>query len=306
MIKLWHLTALQMKQKTLVYGLLSEAPERSFLAGRSMLGHSRKVAKTYFSSALNPGKLRLSWREESLEISTDNGGTFSFEMESALRLADLDSIRFEGEEVLFDPKEIESYAMDSKEKLIISDLDDTVLISYTALVWKRTLNTLMTPFPRRRPVETSRKIFDLMEKEAVDFVYVSRSEYNLMPMLKAFLKHYGLPSGPIMLTPFLSLKRLVFEKKDLRFKQKRIGRLLDSSTYSQVILIGDDTQHDIEVYAELAQNYLERIKLVLIRRSGSVDDKTTSEAWKALSGLGVPAFFYDESTDIGLLKPYLI
>ena len=136
---------------------------------------------------------------------------------------------------------------DTQTPKVISDVDDTFLVSNIATLWQR-LYTLFwyTPF-KRSAVEGSK---DLYCATAAQFFYVSNSQWQLFDLLDTFRAHNGFPEGPFLL------------KQET--KQERIRTLL-SSYRGEFYLIGDDSQKDPEIYQELYAENASRIKGICIR-----------------------------------------
>ena len=84
--------------------------------------------------------------------------------------------------------------------------------------------------------------------------------------------------------------------KDPDFKVKTINWLLRHSNHEKVILFGDDTQHDLQVYAEIARTHGTRIKGVYIRQTDADLDKTDSKWWKSLKESVEKVVYFNDST----------
>lgn len=163
------------------------------------------------------------------------------------------------------------------------------------------MTTLFKTYMERKPVTSTSKIFKALGDKN-DLVYVSRSEYNLFPLLSNFMRHHDIPRGPLFLTPFISLRELIRNRKDPDFKIKTINLLLDHSNYDQIVLVGDDTQHDLHVYAEIARTYGARIRKIFIRQTDLKKDKRQSSEWQELDHYVKNMMYFNDTTDLTDLK----
>ncbi len=190
-------------------------------------------------------------------------------------------IRVEDQPLDFEKEIVHVFKVRKNRNLIISDIDDTVVVSHTNKRFKSIITTLFTTYMDRKPVTSTSKIFEALGDNQ-DMAYVSRSEYNLFPLLSNFMQHHSIPRGPLFLTPFISFGELIRNRKDPDFKIKTINLLLDHSKYEQITLVGDDTQHDLHVYAEIARKHGSRIRKIFIRQTDPRKDRRNSSEWKDL------------------------
>ena len=163
------------------------------------------------------------------------------------------------------------------------------------------MTTLFKTYMERKPVTSTSKIFDALG-EGHDIVYVSRSEYNLFPLLSNFMKHHEIPRGPLFLTPFISFRELLRNRKDPDFKIKTINLLLEHSNHRQIVLVGDDTQHDLEVYAEIARIHGPRIRKIFIRQTDLRKDRRHSSEWKELDHYVNNMVYFNDATDLTMVN----
>lgn len=153
-------------------------------------------------------------------------------------------------------------------RAVISDIDDTVLVTHTQNTFKKFRTLLVKNALKRKAVKEMKEFYDRFSDLGYPFIYVSNSEANLFPMIRLFLEHNRFPAGPIFLKPFINwnhvLKRKRRRKRELHKKEK-IKFLLEHFPGMDFILIGDDSQRDPEIYADFASEYGNRIKEIYIR-----------------------------------------
>jgi len=153
---------------------------------------------------------------------------------------------------------------DSRRPLVVSDIDDTVLVSAVTKPLSMVKLALMgDPSDREVVAGMDGLLRDLVGGSTV--FYVSTSPWNLYHRLMAILSWHDLPVGPLLLTDWgVSLKKWVTEPA-LAYKRETITRLLEDFPNHQVVLVGDSGQHDAEAYAAVARRHPDRVRAVLIR-----------------------------------------
>ena len=110
-------------------------------------------------------------------------------------------------------------------------------------------------------------IRQLKQSGATPF-YLSNSEQNLYPMLYRFLALNEFPSGPLFLRQYVHIRQYLWHKisgKKNIHKRTILEKIIELFPDKKYILIGDNTQHDLEVYLELAKLHPNNIKYIIIR-----------------------------------------
>jgi phosphatidate phosphatase APP1 len=167
----------------------------------------------------------------------------------------------------------------SSEFGVISDIDDTFLISYSTsfflkikqLIWKNAFT--------RKAFSGASTFYNALLKGFDNegrnpFFYVSSSDWNLYDLLVDFCEYQGIPKGVFFLNDFRkrdSLK-LNFWKGGLLkhgHKMEKILTIFETYPDLKFILLGDSGQKDAEIYKEIAQTFPDRILSVYIRDIGS-------------------------------------
>ena len=259
------------------------------------MGTAASIASSYFRKPCTQAELVVKWGGTSHKTQTDNFGSFVFESDRPFdEKSDLE-LFLSGGPLPYDRDTYHVHFINSKGFLVISDIDDTVLVSHTNTRLKRLMTTLFKPFEKRKPVRSTSRILDSLGRHDNDFVYVSRSEFNLFPLLSDFMRHHRLPYGPLFLTPFFSFRELLRNKKDPGFKVNTINFLMAHSPHHEVVLLGDDTQHDLEVYSEMAKVHAPRVRQVYIRQTDQNQDKRHSEAWQTLNAYAEKVVYFNDS-----------
>lgn len=154
--------------------------------------------------------------------------------------------------------------------VLVSDVDDTVVLSEVNHKRRLLQRSLMHNSLQREGFAGTAAFYrQLLQLNAVPelstVIYLSASPQQLGPPLRAFLQRQQFPDG------LLLLKTIARRDGDpwldqQRYKLRILEGLLRDFASPQFILIGDDGEHDPEIYRSLQQRFPERIAAVLIRR----------------------------------------
>lgn len=301
MASIWQLSVIVFPEKTIVLGVLLNGSNTTSGNPSSKLSSAINIARSYFTSTCSDVSIEVEWGEERVSTKTDSQGFFALIAQHPFRINQNLRILLDGKPLTYEKETLNVYAVRKNHQLIISDIDDTVVVSHTNKRFKSIMTTLFKTYMERKPVTSTSKIFEALG-EGHDIVYVSRSEYNLFPLLSNFMRHHDIPRGPLFLTPFISFRELIRNRKDPDFKIKTINLLLENSNYEQIVLVGDDTQHDLHVYADIARIHGKRIRKIFIRQTDKRKDRRKSSEWKELDHYVSNMVYFNDATDFNDLK----
>jgi len=189
---------------------------------------------------------------------------------------------------------------------IISDIDDTFLVSHTNNIFKKIYILLF------RNVN-NRKVFNYVvphyqalsnagrnnKDEQNAFFYISSSEWNLYNFIVKFTKLHQLPRAVILLK---DIKRgladfLMSGRGDHNHKYEKIKHVLEFYPNLKYVLLGDDSQHDPVLYERICKIFPVTVKAVYIRQTGKKQKETTREILKNLENLEVSVCYFKESSE---------
>lgn len=165
---------------------------------------------------------------------------------------------------------------------IVSDVDDTVMITTLPRALLAAWNTFVLNENARRQVTGMSVLYERLSQEYPDapFIYLSTGAWNVAPTLTRFLGRNMYPRGPLLLTDWGPTTDSWFRSGQLH-KRRTLRRLVEEFPEIRWLLIGDDGQHDPDIYADLARNFPGHVAAVAIR--------TLSPSEQVLaSGLPVP------------------
>jgi phosphatidate phosphatase APP1 len=163
-----------------------------------------------------------------------------------------------------------------EKRIIVSDIDDTVLISHSTRLFLKLKLMLFRNALTRTPFAGVESFYRALERGSKKnafhpFFYVSSSEWNLYDLLENFFDHNNIPKGVFMLRRLESsiYKFWKSGQGNHEHKYDKIKFLLDLYADHQFILIGDSGQKDPEIYTRLAHEFPGRIETIYIRKIGS-------------------------------------
>ena len=151
---------------------------------------------------------------------------------------------------------------------LISDIDDTILVS--DVLHKGTLlkNSLATPAEQRKAVPGMAALYQRMLKanatpDASAVFYVSSSPKQLTDNLRRFLQLNGFPHGVLQLKEIGSGSGDSMGEHEA-YKIRRIETILAAFPQMKFCLFGDDGERDPEIYHAILTKYPDRIAGVWI------------------------------------------
>lgn len=168
---------------------------------------------------------------------------------------------------------------------VISDMDDTVLQSHVTSVTQAIRTTILGNARTRLPFPGVAAFYRALRAgitgvEQNPVFYVSSSPWNLYDLLVQFLDVQGIPPGPITLRDWDIDRRALGAGRLHGFKDAALREIMDAYPHLPVILIGDSSQRDPEIYRGIVREYPDRVLAVYIR-----DVRRTTERRAAVAAL---------------------
>ena len=159
---------------------------------------------------------------------------------------------------------------------IVSDIDDTVMITALPRPLLAFWNTFVRQESRRLPVPGMPLLYHaLLDAHPGAFVvYLSTGPWNIAPALEQFLSRNGYPPGPLLLTDWGPTTSGWF-RSGREHKQTQLRRLLGELPGLSWFLVGDDGQHDPDIYTRITQEFPGRCRAVVIRQLTAVEQVLT-------------------------------
>lgn len=201
----------------------------------------------------------------------------------------------------------EGYIRPKKENLgIISDIDDTFLISYTLNPFKKLYFLLFRNVNTRKVFEDVVTHYQALsssgrnnEEEQNAFFYVSSSEWNLYRFIVKFTEIHQLPKAVLLLK---DIKTSLFDflwtrRGGHNHKFEKIKHILEFYPNLKYVLMGDDSQQDSQLYEAICKIFPISVKAVYIRKTGKYQKEKVITILKNLESLGVHVCYFTNSSE---------
>jgi len=212
--------------------------------------------------------------------------------------------------ILYGDKKIiskESYIRPKKENLgIISDIDDTFLISHSMNPLKKIYQLLFRNVNARKVYENVVLHYQALslsgrntKGETNAFFYVSSSEWNLYRFIVKFTEIHKLPKAVLLLKDIKSsLTDFLWTRRGSHnHKFEKIKHILEFYPNLKYVLLGDDSQKDPFLYEAICKIFPVTVKAVYIRKTGKKEKEKVSNALKNLENLGVSVCYFTNSSE---------
>jgi phosphatidate phosphatase APP1 len=210
---------------------------------------------------------------------------------------------FNGEEV----REKGTYIRPFEGNLgIISDIDDTFLVSHTRNAFKKLYILLWKNINDRKIFENVVPHYQALstagrnnKDERNAFFYVSSSEWNLYNFIVKFTEKHELPRAVLMLKDIKTslLDFFVTGRGNHNHKFDKIKHILEFYPQLKYVLLGDDSQHDPYLYEDICKIFPVTVKAVYIRQTGSSPKEKAVEAMKNMETMGVAVCYFKDSSE---------
>ena len=189
-----------------------------------------------------------------------------------------------------------------KSKLgIISDIDDTFLISHSNRPFKKLYVMLSKNINKRKIFEDVVKHYQRLstagqEDKAIAnaFFYVSSSEWNLYDFIDEFARLHELPKAVIKLKEiktglkdFLKTGRGDHDHKFIKIKD-----IISFYPYMEYVLMGDDSQHDPYLYERIVKTFPLNVKAIYIRQTSKKQKPEVSRVLENIASMGVKTCYF--------------
>lgn len=159
---------------------------------------------------------------------------------------------------------------------LVSDIDDTVMITALPRPLLAFWNTFVVKETKRRPVPGMASLYHrlLADDPNALVVYLSTGAWNVAPAIARFLDRHGYPRGPLLMTDWGPTPEGWF-RSGRAHKHRELRRLVADLPQLRWVLVGDDGQHDPELYEDLADDAPGALRMVLIRRLSAAEQVLT-------------------------------
>lgn len=274
---------------------------------QSFLRNTMALLRLFLVKPFACAEMQMEWKGKTYSTTTDTDGFFKFEWE--------DEAPFEKGWLSVDVKAFYNnemiatsagriYIPHQTQYVIISDIDDTFLISHSSNLRKRLLALFTQNARSRKPFEGVVRHYQLLAKAATTddlpnpFFYVSSSEWNLYEYILEFTAVNKIPKGIFLLSQLKQFSQLLKTGQNNHgTKFARIVRIMQAFPNQRVILLGDSSQQDPYIYESIVKHYPKQVHAVYIRDVFQRNYEKVREVVNKIEAEGIPCLLFKESKD---------
>jgi len=149
----------------------------------------------------------------------------------------------------------------------VSDIDDTVMVTALPRPLLAAWNTFVLDENARSAVPGMAVLYERLVTAHPDapVIYLSTGAWNVAPTLTRFLSRNLYPPGPLLLTDWGPTTDRWFRSGQAH-KRAALERLAAEFPDVRWLLIGDDGQHDQEIYGDFGASHPGNVAAVAIRQ----------------------------------------
>jgi phosphatidate phosphatase APP1 len=167
-----------------------------------------------------------------------------------------------------EPVETRTFVVGSDVEFgVVSDVDDTVMVTALPRPLLAAWNSFVVNEHARQPVPGMAVLMERVVREnpGSPLIYLSTGAWNIAPTLIRFLSRHVFPPGSLLLTDWGPTHDRWF-RSGKTHKLTNLRRLADEFPHVRWLLIGDDGQHDDEIYTTFTDEHPSQVVAVAIRR----------------------------------------
>lgn len=285
----------------------SGAPSQYSIQKRA-IKHAFSVLKMFTIQPMSNARVTLQFQDQSVSTKTMKDGYFSFRvpfdksLESGWHTCN----------VVCDHGEFNSSATGEVLKPhtgrygIISDIDDTFLVSHSSNIFKKLYVMLTQNIDKRKIFDDVPAHYQALSTAGISskksfnsFFYVSSSEWNLYSFIVAIAHKHKLPKAVI------KLKKIKTGLGDFLFtgggshdhKFEKIKEIISFYPELQYVLLGDDSQRDPYLYERICKVFPKNVTAIYIRQTSSKPKKEVEGVLKNIETLHVECLYFKDSRD---------
>ncbi|MEG1229733.1 MAG: App1 family protein, partial [Flavobacterium sp.] len=189
---------------------------------------------------------------------------------------------------------------------IISDIDDTFLISHTQNIFRKIYILLFKNVNDRRVFKDVVSHYQALSSAGRHntegenaFFFISSSEWNLYRFIVKFAKIHHLPRAVILLK---DIKRSLTDffmsgRGNHDHKFDKIKHVLEFYPNLKYVLLGDDSQQDPVLYERICKIFPVTVVAVYIRQTGKSQKGEVKKVMQNLESLDVAVCYFKESSE---------
>jgi phosphatidate phosphatase APP1 len=149
---------------------------------------------------------------------------------------------------------------------IISDFDDTVVVSEVNSKQKLLKNSLFRNFMQREAVPGAAELYTRLAGNPGTVFYLSASPRQLQSSIQSFLDHNGFPRGVLITKKVTNGSTGDSLHDQIAYKTSKLVDVFERLPEVTFTLFGDDGENDPEIYDAMRRRYPNRVSAIWIRR----------------------------------------
>lgn len=199
---------------------------------------------------------------------------------------------------------------------IISDIDDTVVKTEVANVFRMMRLVLLTNAHTRLPFAGVAAFYRALHAGAAGettnpIFYVSSSPWNFYDLLMEVFHVHEIPAGPLFLKDYGLARDLLLSRGHIEHKVGMIEKIMGTHPDLDFVLVGDSGQKDPEVYREVVRRHPDRVRVIYIRDvSPDLRDEEVNKLAEEVARQGIDLLLVEDTVtaaehaaSIGLIDP---
>lgn len=172
-----------------------------------------------------------------------------------------------------DPVETRVFVVGSDTSFgIVCDVDDTVMVTALPRPLVAAWNSFVLDEHARQPVPGMAVLLERLVRDhpGAPVVYLSTGAWNVAPTLVRFLRRHLFPPGALLLTDWGPTHDRWF-RSGKAHKSENLRRLVREFPHVKWMLIGDDGQHDDDLYTAFTSDFPDHVTAVAIRQLSAAE-----------------------------------
>ena len=286
-------------------GMAMTRPKKHNTTWRNFVG----LIKMFLVRTVPSANVRLVMGEQSFSLTTNEDGFFEFEVDKHELTVGWHTLYMELVDQLVEGQDgvslrPEVLIEDDFEYGLISDIDDTFLVSHVTKFWRKLYILITKNAESRKPfkgvVSFYQKLGKGVKSGTNPFFYVSSSEWNLYNFLISFCQFHKLPKGALQLKEIKDDWRDFIQKgsfSDHSHKRVKIERILKLFPTKKFVLLGDNGQHDPSIYHDIVTRYPDQILAVYIRGVKRSNNGIAEAKVEHMREMGIAALQFEQSQE---------
>ncbi|WP_317133728.1 App1 family protein [Galbibacter orientalis] len=268
--------------------------------------HAKGVFEMFTIKTLNNALVKVSFQNQEITTRTVNDGYFRICIPCENIKAGWHNFTAEAFYEDYKVTEKSEFLKPYPGKIgVISDIDDTFLISHTNNLFKKLYVLLTKNVKKRKIFEDVVAHYSLLSRagredkmETNTFFYVSSSEWNLYSFILNFTQLHKLPKAVFKLKKIKSgLTDFLFSGRGSHnHKFNKIKDILEFYPEMRFVLMGDDSQKDPFLYAKIVKYFPENVEAIYIRQTKSKQNSKTVKMLQEVEAFKIPTCYFEHSS----------